>query len=109
MPPRPRRRPRPYRTIAVVAGGAVLALALVLGTTRYGWITMVRFDRRERALDRALLVELARIEILRQERARLLRDRRYLEAKAREELGMVRPGEVSYRFYRADSLRKKRP
>lgn len=108
MPLRPRRRPRPYRTIAAVTAVAVLALALLLGTTRYGWITMMRFDRRERSLDRALLVELARIELLRQERARLLRDRRYLEAKAREELGMVRPGEVSYRFYQADSI-KKRP
>jgi len=108
MPVRPRHRTRPYKAIAVVIGGAALALALVLGATRYGWITMIRFNRRERALDREMLVNLARNEILQQERARLLRDKAYLEAKAREELGMVRAGEISYRFYRADSL-KKRP
>jgi cell division protein FtsB len=108
MPARPRHRTRPYRTIAAVGGGAALVLALVLGTTRYGWITMIRFNRRERALDREMLVNLAHNEILLQERARLMQDRAYLEAKAREELGMVRAGEVSYRFYRADSL-KKRP
>jgi cell division protein FtsB len=108
MPVRPRHRTRPVGAIAAVTGGAALVLALVLGTTRYGWITMIRFNRRERALDREMLVNLARNEILQQERSRLLRDRAYLESKAREELGMVRAGEISYRFYRADSL-KKRP
>jgi cell division protein FtsB len=108
MPVRPGHRTRPYRVIAAVIGAVALVLTLVLGTTRYGWITMIRFNRRERALDREMLVNLARNEILQQERARLLRDRAYLESKAREELGMVRAGEISYRFYRADSL-KKRP
>ncbi|MDI6739094.1 MAG: septum formation initiator family protein [Candidatus Edwardsbacteria bacterium] len=108
MPARARHRPRPYKPIAVLIGGAAVILALVLGTTRYGWITMIRFNRRERALDREMLVGLARNEILKKERSRLLHDKAYLEAKAREELGMVKPGEISYRFYRADSL-KKRP
>jgi len=108
MPVRPGHRTRPYRAIAAVIGGMALVLALVLGATRYGWITMIRFNRRERALDREMLVNLARNEILQQERYRLLQNRAYLESKAREELGMVRAGEISYRFYRADSL-KKRP
>ncbi|HTY09265.1 MAG TPA: septum formation initiator family protein [Candidatus Edwardsbacteria bacterium] len=93
--------------VTLVSGGIVLLL-LVLGTTRYGWITMIRFNKREARLDREILVNLAHNEILKQERLRLLRDRAYIEAKAREELGMVKPGEVSYRFYPADSL-KKRP
>ncbi len=108
MTARPGHRARRARRIAAVAGGAAVLLAVMMGTTRYGWVTMIRFDRRERTLDRAILESLAHNEILKQERNRLLRDRSYLEAKAREELGMVRDGEVSYRFYRADSL-KKRP
>jgi cell division protein FtsB len=108
MPVRPGHRTRPYRVIAAVIGAVALVLTLVLGTTRYGWITMIRFNRRERVLDREMLAGLARNEILKQERSRLLRDRSYLEARAREQLGMVKAGEVSYRFYRADSL-KKRP
>jgi cell division protein FtsB len=108
MPVRPGHRARSYRAIAAVIGAGALMLALVLGATRYGWITMIRFNRRERTLDREMLADLAHNEILKQERARLQHDRSHLEARAREQLGMVRPGEVSYRFYRADSL-KKRP
>ncbi len=108
MPARPRHRSRPLRLAAALVSGGVVVLLLVLGTTRYGWITMLRFNQREAALDREILVDLAHNELLKQERIRLLRDRSYLEAKAREQLGMVKPGEVSYRFYPADSL-KKRP
>jgi cell division protein FtsB len=108
MPVRPQHRTRSLRrAAAVVSGGAVLLL-LVLGTTRYGWITMLRFNKREAGLNREILINLAHNELLKQERIRLLRDRAYIEAKAREQLGMVRPGETSYRFYPADSL-KKRP
>ena len=108
MPVRPRHRNQSLRLAAAVVSGGIVLLLVVLGTTRYGWITMIRFNKREARLDHEILVNLAHNELLKQERIRLLKDRAYIEAKAREELGMVRPGEISYRFYPADSL-KKRP
>jgi len=108
MPVRPRHRNRSLRLAAALVSGGIVLLLVVLGTTRYGWITMLRFNKREARLDREILVNLTHNEILKQERIRLLKDRAYIEAKAREELGMVKSGEVSYRFYPADSL-KKRP
>jgi cell division protein FtsB len=47
-------------------------------------------------------------EALRQKIARVRGDNRYLEKLAREELNLVRPGEVVYRFPKADS-RANRP
>ena len=95
------------RGAAAAMAGLAVVLLLVFGTGRYGWINMVRLNRRQSALQREILLNMVHNELLRREIRRMRRDRFYLEAKARENFGMVRPGEVSYRFYSADSLKKK--
>jgi len=85
----------------------MLALLLIFGTGPYGWINMIRLNRRQDRLRRELLVNMARNELLRREIKRMCRDSLYLESKARERYGMVKPGEISIRFYPADSLKTK--
>ncbi len=46
-------------------------------------------------------------ETLRERAHRILHDDLFLEKVAREELGLVRPGEMVYRFAAADSKRTK--
>ncbi len=69
---------------------------------------MIRLDRQKSRIKHEMLLNLAHNEILCREIHRLKNDKLYIEANARENLGMVKPGEVSYRFYPADSI-KKRP
>jgi len=76
--------------LALVISSFVIVI-LMFGMGRYGWITMLRVDRQQKRIKKEMLANLA-----------------HLESQAREKLGMTRPGETSYRFYPADSL-KKRP
>jgi cell division protein FtsB len=46
-------------------------------------------------------------ETLRERASRILHDDRYLEKIAREELGLIKPGEMVYRFAAPDSKRNK--
>lgn len=95
-----------------------LVLALVLGATglvvvyfglgNYGWIKMLKLHRRQGSIKNQIIVNLAHNEILKREIRLIQENRLFLEARVRENLGMVRPGEVSYRFYSPDSLKKKR-
>ena len=48
-------------------------------------------------------------EMLRQKVSRVRNDNHYLEKLAREELNMARPGEVVYRFSKAESRRTPSP
>lgn len=86
----------------------LLITLIFLGMGRYGWVAMIRLDRQKSRIKYEMLVNLAHNEILCREINRLKNDKLYIEANARENLGMVKPGEVSYRFYPADSI-KKRP
>jgi cell division protein FtsB len=103
-----RPRERRNRILAAALLGALAALLVIFGTGPYGWINMVRVNRQQARLRRELMVNMARNELLRREIKRMREDSLYLESKARERYGMVRPGETSYRFYPADSL-KTRP
>jgi len=87
--------------------GALAAFLVIFGTGPYGWINMVRVNRRQSRLKRELMVNMVRNELLRREIKRMKEDSLYLESKARENYGMVKPGETSYRFYPADSLKRK--
>ena len=92
-------------------------LALILGITgvvvvsfglgNYGWIKMLKLHKRQASLKRQILVNLAHNEILMREIRLVSENRLVIEAMVRENLGMVRPGEISYRFYSSDSLRKR--
>lgn len=101
-------RRRGITKLLVIALAGLVIVGLWFGRGRYGWITMFRLQRQESRLHREMLANLARCEILEREVKRLRQDREYLELQARENLGMVRSGETSYRFVPADSL-KKRP
>jgi len=48
-------------------------------------------------------------EVLRQRIARVKQDNHYLETLAREELNMVRPGEIVYRFSKSEARRSPSP
>jgi cell division protein FtsB len=48
-------------------------------------------------------------EALRQRIARVRNDDHYLEKLAREELNMVRPGEIVYRFSKSESAARRTP
>lgn len=93
--------------LALVISSFVI-LILLFGMGRYGWITMLRLSRQKARIKREMLANMAHNEILCREIRRLKNDSFYLEIQAREKLGMTKPGETSYRFYPADSL-KKRP
>ncbi|MDP2807178.1 MAG: septum formation initiator family protein [bacterium] len=94
-----------------------LALALVLGITgvavvsfglgNYGWIKTLKMHKRQASLKRQIIANLAHNEILKREIRLVQENRLILEALVRENLGMVKPGEVSYRFYSSDSVRKR--
>ncbi len=108
MPAGGRARGRRRRLLAAVMLGALAAFLVIFGTGPYGWINMVRVNRQQARLRRELMVNMARNELLRREIKRMKEDSLYLETKARERYGLVKPGETSYRFYPADSL-KSRP
>ena len=81
--------------------GSVLALLLFVGLAMYGWQGVVRLRHmREQLLalerDNAALRQQA--ERLTQAIDRLRNDPAYLERIAREEQGMVRPGETILKF-----------
>ena len=93
--------------LALVISSFVIVI-LLFGMGRYGWITMLRLSKKRDRIEKEMLTNLAHSEILYREIRRLKGDSFYLEIQDREKLGMTKPGETSYRFYPADSL-KKRP
>lgn len=103
-----RSRTRRRRIAAAILLGALAALLVVFGTGPYGWINMIRINRRQAWLKRQLMVGMARNELLRREIKRVREDSLYLEALARERYGLVKPGDSSIRFYPADSLKANR-
>jgi cell division protein FtsB len=102
-----RMRERRRKILAAALLGILAGLLVVFGTGPYGWINMVRVNRRQDRLRRELLVNMVRNELMRREIKRMKEDSLYLESKARERYGMVKPGETSIRFYQADSLKSK--
>jgi cell division protein FtsB len=87
--------------VKVVVGLLVL---LILGYTVFGERGLVNLVRTRRQAE-ALLAEAARLKEenrrLREEIQRLRSDRGYIERLAREELGMVKPGELVFQFAEA--------
>lgn len=103
-----RMRSRRRRIAAAILMGALAALFVIFGTGPYGWINMLRINRRQARLKRELLVGMVRNELLRREIKRIREDSLYLESLARERYGLVKPGDSSIRFYPADSLKNNR-
>jgi len=98
-------RTRRRRVLTAIILGALAGFLAIFGTGPYGWINMIKVQKRQQQLRREILINMARNELLRREIKRMRSDNFYIETKARERYGMVRPGETSYRFYPADSLK----
>ena len=89
-----------------VVGGALLLL-LFAGLTVYGWQGVVRLRQMHdqlQALERENVTLRREAERLAQVIDRLRNDPAYLERIAREERGMVRPGETVLKFPPKDKV-----
>lgn len=86
------RRPRPFRSLL---SAAVVFAALLLGTFGLrGWQDVTRVRARERTLAAEVAATEGRIAELRRKIERLKDDPITLDRVAREELGLVSPGDV---------------
>ena len=81
----------------------ILLLALVTIVGERGALHLWRLRGEKNQLDEQNYRLQKTNEELRQKIARIRNDNHYLEKLAREELNLVRPGEVVYRFPKADS------
>ena len=81
----------------------ILLLALVTIVGERGALHLWRLRGEKNQLDEQNYRLQKTNEELRQRIARIRNDNHYLEKLAREELNLVRPGEVVYRFPKADS------
>ena len=88
-----RGRRRRMLTWALVAGALVLLVNAIVGEN--GYLATLRMRRTEVALQHALADLRLENQHLRQERARLESDPDAIERTIREELGYIRPGEVT--------------
>lgn len=83
-------------------GALILALALVTVVGERGVLLLWRLRGEKNQLDEQNYRLQLENESLRQRIARLRRDDFYLEKLAREELNLVRPGDVVYRFSKTE-------
>ena len=86
------------RHVLYVLGGLILLLAVVTVVAERGAIHLWRLRGEKSRIDEQNYRLQKENEGLRQRISRIRNDNHYLEKLAREELNMVRPGEVIYRF-----------
>lgn len=88
-------------------GSLILLLLLVTIVGERGALHLWRLHGEKAHLDEQNFQLQRSNEELRQRIARIRNDNRYLEKLAREELNLVRPGEVVYRFPKSDGRVKR--
>lgn len=88
----------PQRWLIYLLGTLIVALSLVTIVGERGVIYLLRLHGEKKRLDAQNFQLQKENETLRQRIFRIRNDDDYLEKLAREELNMVRPGEVVYRF-----------
>jgi cell division protein FtsB len=93
----------PQRWLLYVLGLGIILLSLVTIVGERGVFHLWRLKGEKRRLDEQNYRLQKENEALRQRISRLRHDDFYLEKFAREELNLVRPGEIIYRFPPADS------
>lgn len=88
---------------------SLLLVSLSLFTTfgERGLVHLWRLRAEQRKLDDSNFLLQKENEVLRERIHRLRHDNFYLEKIAREDLGLVRPGEIVYRFAAAESKRNR--
>lgn len=94
MPPFAARR----RWFAAAFAAVALVWCFFIAFGERGIWHLWRLSREKRALDDRNFLLRRENDSLREKIERLRRDDAYLEKIAREELGLVRPGEIVYRF-----------
>ena len=91
------------RHLLYVLGGLILLLAVVTVLGERGAIHLWRLRGEKIRIDEQNYRLQKENEALRQRGSRIRNDNHYLEKLAREELNLVRPGEVIYRFPKSKS------
>jgi cell division protein FtsB len=86
------------RHLLYLLGGLILLLAVVTVVGERGAIHLWRLRGEKSRIDEQNYRLQKENEVLRQRVSRIRNDNHYLEKLAREELNLVRPGEVIYRF-----------
>jgi cell division protein FtsB len=86
------------RHVLYIFGGLMLLLVIVTIIGERGAMHLWRLRGEKSRIDEQNYRLQKENEALRQRISRILHDNHYLEKLAREELNMVRPGEVIYRF-----------
>ena len=90
-------------------GSLILLLALVTIVGDRGALHLWRLRGEKSRIDEQNYRMQGNNEALRQRIARVRNDDHYLEKLAREELNMVRPGEIVYRFSKSEARRAPSP
>ena len=88
-----------------LVGSLILMLSLVTIVGERGALHLWRLRGEKTQLDEQNYRLQTENRILRQRIARILNDNLYLEKLAREELNLVRPGEIVYRFPKSEPRR----
>ena len=86
------------RHLLYFLGGLILLLAVVTVVSERGAIHLWRLRGEKSRIDEQNYRLQKENEALRQRVSRIRNDNHYLEKLAREELNLVRPGEIIYRF-----------
>ncbi|HEY1232955.1 MAG TPA: septum formation initiator family protein [Candidatus Binatia bacterium] len=88
----------PERWLIYVFGALIILLALITVVGERGVLHLWRLRGEKNSLDEQNFHLQKENEALRQRVYRIRNDNAYLEKLAREELNLVRPGEIVYRF-----------
>jgi cell division protein FtsB len=99
----------PRRWLIYLLTVAIVLLSVVTVVGERGAVHLWRLRGEKNRLDEQNYRLQKENEALRQRVARIRNDNRYLEQLAREELNMVRPGEIVYRFPRGETRGGPRP
>lgn len=102
--PRPK---KPHRFILYVLSALLVTLSLFTVFGERGGLHLWRLWQEKKRLEEKNFLLQRENESLRERVYRLRHDDRYLEKIAREELNLVRPGEIIYRFASSDSKRNR--
>jgi len=99
-----RRRPRAGTAFFLGLSGLVVVMILTTALGDNGALHLLDLRSQRAALSDRAFDFLRRNEALRRQIVRISQDDRYLEAVAREKLGLVRDREIVYRFPEDDEL-----
>lgn len=96
-----------HRALLYASAALIVTLALFAIFGERGALHLWRLRQEKRKIDEKNFLLQRENELLRERIYRLRHDDLYLEKVAREELGLVRPGEILYRFVSPESRKEK--